>query len=96
MTLCTRMVGGQNLQFHAELFKFSPQMIDKYPGGISTKPWEGGCENQNSHDLSERKPTVYLRSLLYSMSNHMPKKRLCSPLTRVKTKAMALILGMAP
>ena len=31
MTLCTRMVGGKNLQFHAEPFKLSPQMIDKYP-----------------------------------------------------------------
>lgn len=44
--------------------------------------------NINSH--------FYFNSLLYSMSNHMPKKRVCRPLMRVKISAMALISGMSP
>jgi len=37
----------------------------------------------------------YLRSLLYSMSNHIPKNRVCRPLIAAKTRAMALMSGMS-
>jgi hypothetical protein len=95
MPLAAMIMGGDNLEFDSELLQFFAEAENKDPGGISRKSRKRGCEDQNSQGL----PTEcegYLRSLLYSMSNHMPKKRLCSPLTRVKTRAMALIRGMAP
>ena len=95
MPLAAEIVRGQNLDVYSEHMQFLAEVENEYPGGIARKSGEGGCENKNSHDLPTESK-AYLRSLLYSMSNHMPKKRLCSPLTRVKTKAMALIRGMAP
>lgn len=95
MLLAARMMGGDNLDFDSKLLQFFAKAENKYPGGISLESRKGGCEDQNSQCLPTESEG-YLRSLLYSISNHMPKKRLCSPLTRVKTKAMALILGMAP
>jgi len=95
MSFAAALMGSEDLQFDSELLQFFAEAENKYPGGISRKSRKGGCDNQNSQGLPTESKG-YLRSLLYSMSNHMPKKRLCSPLTIVKTKAMALIRGMAP
>ena len=95
MSLTPIIMGSEDLELDSKLLQFFAEAENKYPGGISRKSGKGGCDNQNSQCLP-KEIGGYLRSLLYSMSNHMPKKRLCSPLTRVKTKAMALIRGMAP
>lgn len=95
MSLTAIIMGREDLDFYSELLQFFAEAENKYSGGISRKSGKGRCDNQNSQCLPTESEG-YLRSLLYSMSNHMPKKRLCSPLTRVKTKAMALIRGMAP
>lgn len=95
MPLAAIIVGGNDHNLDAELFQFFAEAENKDPGGISRKSRKRGCDNQNSQ-CRHAESIGYLRSLLYSMSNHMPKKRLCRPLTRVKTRAMALILGIAP
>jgi len=95
MPLTPIIMGSEDLEVDSELLQFFAEAENKDPGGISWKTREGGCDHQNSQCLPTESEG-YLRSLLYSMSNHMPKKRLCSPLTKVKTKAMALIRGMAP
>ena len=95
MSFAAALMGSEDLQFDSELLQFFAEAENKYPGGISREPREGRCDDQNPQCLPTESKG-YLRSLLYSMSNHMPKKRLCSPLTRVNTKAMALIRGMAP
>jgi len=95
MSLTPIIMGSEDLELDSKLLQFFAEAENKDPGGISRKSGKGGCDNQNSQCLP-KEIGGYLRSLLYSMSNHMPKKRLCRPLTRVKTRAMALIRGMAP
>ncbi len=69
-----------------------PRTVDVFSKVFTT----GETEMLLSDHGMTKESVTYLKSLLYSISNHIPKKRVCSPLMTVKTRAIALISGMSP